>query len=270
MASDRIEITLSVDRDEAASMTYGAREKWLGGMAETKLAESVPPRPPLSGGKRNRWKPYTRDGIARAFAEWAQLNDDQAPSKKDWSLERDPDGRWPRAGSDSFRKAIKECAREDGVHLAGRAPHRDDPEHLARRAWHEAQHLRLLADGRVEHSQGSLVAGSRIEEVAALWTPTATERAEIEAAHSSPDPGPYCEECFHGSGCKPPDMSYWQYAVEEIGGLQLRQGSDFAATKSRRDEFGRNRQMVTAGAADVYPEPSDPAARTAIETLNTG
>jgi hypothetical protein len=28
--------------------------------------------------------------------------------------------------------------------------------------------------------------------------------------------------------------------------------------------------MVTAGAADVYPEQSDPAARTAIETVNTG
>jgi hypothetical protein len=28
--------------------------------------------------------------------------------------------------------------------------------------------------------------------------------------------------------------------------------------------------MVTAGAADVYPESSDPAARTAIETISTG
>lgn len=79
-----------------------------------------------------------------------------------------------------------------------------------------------------------------------------------------------CEECFHGSGCQPADMSYWQYAVEVIGGLQLRQGGDFAATRSRRAEFGRNRQMVTASAADMYPESSDPAARTAIETLSTG
>jgi hypothetical protein len=270
MASDPIEITISVDRDKAASMTHGAREKWLGEMAEAKLAETIPPRPPMSGSKRNRWKPYTRDGIAKAFAEWAQLNDGKAPSKKDWSHECDPEGRWPRPGSDSFRKAIKECAREDGVSLSGRAPHLDDPEHRARLAWHEAQRLRLLADGRVEQSQGSLVVESRIEEVAALWIPTAAERAEIEAAHNSPDPGPYCEECFHGSGCKPADMSYWQYAVEVIGGLQLRQGGDFAATRSRRDEFGRNRQMVTAGAADVYPESSDPAARTAIETISTG
>src|SRR5436190_1184692 len=186
MASDHIEITVSVDRDEAASMTYGAREKWLGEMAETKLAETIPPRPPMSGSKRNRWKPYTRNGIAQAFAEWAQLNDGKAPSKTDWSHECDPEGHWPRAGSDSFRKAIEQCAREDDVSLSGRAPHLDDPEHQAQRAWHEAQRLRLLADGRVEQSQGSLVAGSRIEEVAALWTPTAAERAEIEGAHNSP------------------------------------------------------------------------------------
>lgn len=55
MASDHIEITVSVDRDEAASMTYGAREKWLGEMAEAKLAETIPPRSPMSGSKRNRW-----------------------------------------------------------------------------------------------------------------------------------------------------------------------------------------------------------------------
>jgi hypothetical protein len=62
-------------------------------------------------------------------------------------------------------------------------------------------------------------------------------------------------------------MSNWQYAVEVVGGLQLRLGGDSAATKSRRAEFGRNRQMVTAGTADVYPEPSDPAAKIVVETL---
>jgi hypothetical protein len=82
MASDPIEITVSVDRDEAASMTYGAREKWLGEMAEAQLAETIPPRPPMSGSKRNRWKPYTRNGIAQAFAGWAQLNDGKAPSRR--------------------------------------------------------------------------------------------------------------------------------------------------------------------------------------------
>lgn len=225
----------------------------------------------MSGSRQpNRWQPYTRDKIAQVFAEWAKLNDGKAPAKKDWSHEHDPEGRWPRPGSDSFKKAIEVYADEDEVHLSPRAPHRNDPEHLARRAWHEAQFLRLLTNGRVEQPQRNPVVGSRIDEVAARWTPTAAEHGEIEAAHNSPDPGPYCEECFHGSGCRPPDMSYWQYAVEEIGGLRVRSGGDYAATKSRRSEFGRNRQMVTAGAADVYPEPSDPAARTAIETLNAG
>ena len=36
--SSQIEIRVTVDRDEAASMTYGAREKWLGKMAEAQLA----------------------------------------------------------------------------------------------------------------------------------------------------------------------------------------------------------------------------------------
>jgi hypothetical protein len=56
-------------------------------------------------------------------------------------------------------------------------------------------------------------------------------------------------------------MSPWQYAVEVIGGLSVRTGGDFHATPSRRNEFGRNRQMVTAGAfaaPDVVQlEPSD-------------
>jgi hypothetical protein len=65
-------------------------------------------------------------------------------------------------------------------------------------------------------------------------------------------------------------MSPWQYAVEVIGGLQLRTGGDHHATRSERGQFGRNRQMVTAGAADVHPEPSDPAARVAIETIEAG
>jgi hypothetical protein len=267
--SEQIEIKITVDRDEAADMTYGQRERWLGKLAEEKLAETVPPRPPLNGGsQRNRWKPYTRKRVAQAFSEWGKLNDGKVPAKRDWSYERDPEGRWPRASSDSFKKVIEKCAQEDGISLSQRPPHRDDPEHWARRAWHEAQHLRLLADGRVEHSQGNPVVGSRVDEFASRWMPTDEERAEIEVAHVSANPGPYCEDCFHGSGCLPPEMSYWQYAVEMIGGLTLRSGGDFHATRSRRGEFGRNRQMVTAGAADVHPESSDPAARVAIETLN--
>jgi hypothetical protein len=65
-------------------------------------------------------------------------------------------------------------------------------------------------------------------------------------------------------------MSPWKYAVEMIGGLRLRQGSDSAATKSRRAEFGRNRQMVTGGAASTHPTPSDPSASAVIETINRG
>jgi hypothetical protein len=107
-------------------------------------------------------------------------------------------------------------------------------------------------------------------EAVARWEPSAAEATEIKALQNSPDPGLYCLDCFHGSGCQLPEMSPWQYAVEIIGGLQLRTGGDQHATRSERAKYGRNRQMVTGGAADVHPEPSDPAARTAIETIDAG
>lgn len=240
-----IELTILVDRDEAASLTYGAREKWLGKMAEEKLAGLIQPRPPKSGAvTRCRWKPYSRERISSAFTEWAKLHDGRAPSKADWSASRDPERRWPRASSASFRQAIAQLAAADKVSLSVTAPHRDDPEHKARLAWREARHLRRLADGRLErvHSDHPIL-GSPIEELAERWEPTEGEIDLIEG----PDPGPYCEECFHGSGCKPADMSYWEYAVEVVGGLPMRRGGDFHATRSRSAEFGRNRQTVTAG-----------------------
>lgn len=58
MEPEQIEIRITVNRDEAADMTYGQRERWLGKLAEEQLAEVLPPRPPLTGGnQRNRWKP---------------------------------------------------------------------------------------------------------------------------------------------------------------------------------------------------------------------
>lgn len=248
-------------------MTYGQRERWLGKLAEEQLAVTIPPRPPLTGGsKRNRWKPYTRESIAMALKEWARLHDGKAPTKRDWSRDRDPDSLWPRPAGESFTHAVKGMAHADGIDLNRRAPHRDDPEHLARRAWREVQSWRRLPDGRLESSQGS----RGPMEAVARWEPSAEEAAHFEALKDSPDPGSYCLDCFHGSGCQAPEMSPWQYAVEVIGGLQLRTGGDHHATRSELLRFGRNRQMVTAGVVDVHPKPSDPAARTAIETIDAG
>jgi hypothetical protein len=235
----RFAITISVDPAEAAGMTYGQRERWLGKLAERRLAEVIPPRPPRTGGsKQNRWKPYTRDRIVQAFREWAKHHDGKAPSKADWSVVRDPDGFWPRAASDSFLKTIKALAVEDGVSLERTSPCRENPKELARRAWHEATCATRLADGRLEAT--TPIHGSSVE-VVERWVPSDFE--------VGPDPGPYCEECFHGSGCQLPAMSPWQYAVEVLGGLWLRTGGDFHATRSERSRFGRNRQMVTGGAA---------------------
>lgn len=251
---------IAVDPDEAADMTYGQRERWLGKLAEEQLAQQIPPRPPRSGGKHtDRWKPYTPESIGEAIREWARLHGGKAPSKADWSHSRDPERRWPRPDGGSFRAVVERLAKKDGITLKSTAPCRDKPEEVARLRWHEAQHAIKTADGRLEHTVGIL--GSS-QEIVERWDPS-----DVEVG---PDPGPYCQECFHGSGCRPADMTPWQYAVEMIGGLPLRTGGDFHATRSERDRYGRNRQMVTAGAADVYPELSDPAARTAIETLDTG
>jgi hypothetical protein len=264
---EQIEIRITVDRDEAASKTYGQRERWLGKLAEEQLAEVVAPRPPLTGGsQRNRWKPYTRENIAQALKAWAQLHDGKAPTKRDWSHERDPESMWPRPSGENFIAAVKGMAHADGINLNRRAPHKNDPDHLARLRWREVQSVKRLADGRLESPQGRR---GQMEAVV-RWEPNADEAAEIEALQNSPDPGQYCLDCFHGSGCQPPEMSPWQYAVEVIGGLQLRTGGDQHATRSERAQYGRNRQMVTAGAADVHPESSDPAARAAIETIYAG
>lgn len=237
VASGQVAITISVDPAEAAGMTYGQRERWLGKLAERKLAEVIPPRTSINGGSRqNRWKPYTRGQIEQAFREWAKRHDGEAPSKADWSIVRDPEGLWPRAASDSFLKAIKALAVEDGVSLERTSPCRENPEEQARRAWRAAQHATRLADGRLEatiNTHGSSV------ELAERWVPS-----DFEVGL---DPGPYCKECFHGSGCRGPEMWPWQYAVEVIGGLSLRSGGDFHATRSERSRFGRNRQMVTGG-----------------------
>jgi hypothetical protein len=255
--SDRIEITISVDREEAADLPLGKRERWLGELAEEQLTKLIPPRPPKYA-RTDRWQPYTRESIAAAFQEWASLHDGKAPVKADWSHSRDPDRRWPRSEGDSFRSAVEALARQDGISLSSTAPCRDKPEERARLHWHEAQHAIEAADGRLEATVGVLGAG---QEIVHRWEPS-----DVEVG---PDPGPYCRDCFHGSGCRPRDMSLWRYAVEMIGGLTVRNGGDFHATRSRRQEFGRNRQMVTGGSADAYPEPSDPAARTGIETINT-
>lgn len=259
MEPGQIEIRITVDRDEMAAMTYGQRERWLGKLAEAKLAEQIPPRPPKSGAKgTDRWKPYTRESLAAAFKEWASLHDGKAPSKADWSHARDPERRWPRPEGGSFHDAVTKLAAEDGVTLRPTAPCRQDPEQQARVAWHEAQHARKAADGKLESPAVSIL-GSRVEVV---------ERWEPKEFELGPDPGPYCAECFHGSGCRRADMSLWHYAVEEIGGLTPRSGGDFHSTPSGLAAYGRNRQMVTAGVADVHPEVSDPAARAAIETIS--
>jgi hypothetical protein len=71
VAPDQIEIRITVDREEMAGMTYGQRERWLGKLAEAKLAEQIPPRPPKRGlegriggspTRGNHLPPHSRSG----------------------------------------------------------------------------------------------------------------------------------------------------------------------------------------------------------------
>lgn len=78
-----------------------------------------------------------------------------------------------------------------------------------------------------------------------------------------------CEKCRDSwsMGCMPPDKSGWQFMLEDLAGLSLRQGHEMRSTPSQMDRHGRNRQMVTAGVADVHPHRSDPVASRVVETI---
>ncbi len=132
-------------------MPRGQRQLWLGRLAEERLAEIIPPRVSVSvASRQNRWTPYARESIGNAFREWARLHDGQAPAKKDWSPERDPEALWPRPSGASFRRTVEELASEDNISLSWTAPHRSDPEHEARAEWHSASEQYEAAKQRGE------------------------------------------------------------------------------------------------------------------------
>ena len=114
---------------------------------------------------------HPRRAVIDALKRWAASHGGLAPTKRDWSRERDPDRHWPRSESVSERFAIE--AEEAGVRCFER---------------HNGQ--------------------------------------------------------WHGT-------SGWQYALQ-LAGLEVRTGGDSHATAAQT--LGRNRQMVTAGAAEVHPQ----------------
>jgi len=59
--------------------------------------------------------------------------------------------------------------------------------------------------------------------------------------------------CHHGDNGYWAGTSGWQYALE-LAGLSPRGPRDHTATASGVAAHGRNRQMVTGGAADQYPQ----------------
>jgi hypothetical protein len=228
-----IEIVVPADRDELAVMSHYKRRQLLGQQA-AEISESIvpPPEPgPFPSGRQDGWSgTYTAENIAAVFRKWSAEHDGLAPTQRDWSPERDPDHHWPRA--EAVKEAARRIAPGYGVRTQRWAPH----------------------DG------GSREAHMLVEAGHAL------KRAGRDDQGLSDTP--YCEECRHGSGCMPADMSPWRFAVEILGGLTLRRGTDQRATRSRGGEHAPSRRMVTAGRADVHVRESDPAAREIIETLN--
>jgi hypothetical protein len=62
-------------------------------------------------------------------------------------------------------------------------------------------------------------------------------------------------ECPHGQNGEWAGPSGWQYALQ-LAGLEVRTGGDQHATAAQA--LGRNRQMVTGGAADQFPQHFQP------------
>jgi hypothetical protein len=130
---------------------------------QAEMAE--PPGAPLSS------PPDPRRVVIDALIRWAASHGGLAPTKRDWSHERDPDRRWPRSKSVSQRFV------------------------------------------------------SEAEEASVRWF----ERRDGQR---------------HGP-------SGWQYALQ-LAGLEVRTGADSQARAAQT--LGCNRQMVTAGAADIHPQ----------------
>lgn len=221
-------IQLEVDQADFAALSRNQRVSFLGGLAADE-AEKLCPAPDRRLGSEVWSGQYDVTSIVEAFNNWAASHDGLAPSKRDWSKAGDPDHKWPRAGT--VCEVAKKVARERGVRTSRWAPHHDQARETSL----------LLEAGRILERRDKVVQGLD----------------ELE----------YCEECAHGSGCMPADKSPWQFAVEDMAGLSVRQGSDMNSTPGQRHKHGRDRQMVTGGKADVYPSRSDPAAREAIETI---
>ena len=143
-----------------------------------------------------------RQWMLDALARWAAEHGGTAPSRTDWSKDRDPDRRWPR------RSKVDEFVRREA----------------------EDAGLRLFVHERCDH-------------------------CSCTTAHAA---GPKCLGCFdcnghcpHGTNGEWEGPSGWKYALQ-LAGLDVRHGGDHHATRAQA--LGRNRQLVTGGAADQHPQ----------------
>jgi len=150
---------------------------------------------------------HPRRVVIDALTRWAASHGGLAPTKRDWSRERDPDRHWPRSESVSERFAIE--AEEAGIRWF-------EPE--------QCENCTCITERRyIDHRAQELCMG--------CW--------ECKGS------------CPHGHNGQWHGPSGWQYALQ-LAGLEVRTGGDSHATAAQT--LGRNRQMVTAGAADAHPQ----------------
>lgn len=100
----------------------------------------------------------------------------------------------------------------------------------------------------------------RYRRVVELFGPLAPFECRCEAAGQREwlqEAEPDADDPYQGwypnpdlSPCRCSRIPGWQYALH-LAGLTTRTSTDHLGTPSGRDAFGRNRQMVTAGAYDV-------------------
>ena len=166
---------------------------------QAEMAE--PPGAPLSSA------PDPRRVVIDALKRWAASHGGLAPTRGDWSHERDPDHHWPRSRSVSQRFVVE--AEEAGARWFGH---------------NQCENCTCVTDRRYIDRTGR-------EACTGCWE---------------------CQgRCPCGYGGQWHGPSGWQYALQ-LAGLDVRTAADSRATAA--ETLGRNRQMVTAGAADAHPQ----------------
>lgn len=170
-------------------------------------------------GWQHPWRPngWTRHLVVAAIQRWAAEHDGLPPRVSDWTPAGDPRSLWPRSSrvKEMFAPMAEASGMRHWVPGTGSCP-----------CWcHQPNY------GYMEiHAS---------DDLGRTWSRPA-EPGELDCACASRCAG-------EGTGGYWAGLSGWEYAVY-LAGHEPRRGNDHHATRSMKNAFGRNRQIVTGGA----------------------